>query len=216
LGRINRTYGGAVLSTSFEPALAERLTINVAERQAIAQAAVAGIGAMSALLLGGGATMVQFARALCAVDHRLMVITPAYGIAKELATNPLIEVMLLPGLFDGQEGLVCGQETIRALERYHVQAAIIGASGVNAEGVSEAMLGAGEVYAAMLQRAEQGVVLADSGKFDKRALVLLGSWSARMTLITDRKPVGALETSLSEAGATVIVARSGAQATDKA
>ena len=205
LGRISRTYGGAVRSSHFEPALNERMTIHVPERRAIAQAAMQRYGGMDTLLLGGGATMVQFARALRFTQQRMTVVTPAYAIANELAANPLIEVMMLPGTFEPQEGLVGGPETIRAIARYRTQATIIGASGLDEDGVSEAMLSAGEVYAAMLQHAGESVILADHSKFEKRALVLLRRWSEGLTLITDRQPANGLATAIRENGGTLVV-----------
>lgn len=97
-GRLSRTYGGAVKTTSrFEPALNERLSLKVAERRAIAVEAVSRYVADEALLLGGGATMIQFARALREVPRRITVVTPAYPIAVELAANPMIEIIMLPG-----------------------------------------------------------------------------------------------------------------------
>lgn len=198
LGRINRTYGGAVRTSQFEPALNERMTIHVPERRAIAQTAARRYAGAEALLLGGGATMLQFARALRTSQVRLTVITAAYSIAAELAANPLIEVMMLPGIFEPQEGLVCGPETVRAVARYRVPIAIIGASGVHEDGISEAMLRAGEVYAAMLDHADEGVVLADHSKFGKRALVHLRPWAAGITLITDRQPPPSLATAITD------------------
>lgn len=206
LGRLARTYGGAVSAMNrFEPALNERLTLHNAERRAIARCAVEQYAREEALLLGGGATMIHFARELRDIDHRLTVVTPCYPIAVELAGNPLIDVMLLPGLFELQEGIVCGPETIRALDRYRAPIAIMGASGVSADGVSEAMLGVGEVYSAMLRISERGVVLADRTKFDKRALILLSGWSRQMSLITDRQPNQDLAEALEEGGASLRV-----------
>ncbi len=188
-GRISRTYGGAISAGGrFEPALAERLTLNINERRAIAARAVELYAGEDALLLGGGATMLVFARALRDIRHRLTVMTPVYPIALELAGNPLIEVMMLPGIFEPSEGIVCGSETIRAIERYRPPVAIIGASGINPDGASEALLSAAEIYGAMLNSASQSVVLADHSKFEKRALVLLKPWAPGMTLITNQPP----------------------------
>ncbi len=53
-GRIDRTYGGAVYRQRFEPALAERLLLNVHERQAIARRAVELVGEADAIMVGGG------------------------------------------------------------------------------------------------------------------------------------------------------------------
>lgn len=208
-GRINRTYGGAVRSSHFEPALQERMSIKVPERRNIARTAVQRYGGADTLLLGGGATMMQFARALRLTQQRMTVVTPAYAIANELALNPLIEVMMLPGTFEPQEGLVGGPETIRAIARYRTQATIIGASGLNEEGVSEAMLSVGEVYTAMLQHAGEGVILADHSKFEKRALVLLRGWTPGLTLVTDRQPPAGLASAIRENGSALVVAPPG-------
>lgn len=207
IGRLSRTYGGAVSTGSrFEPALNERLGLHVAERQAIARAALDRFGAAEAMLLGGGATMLIFARLLGRTRQRLTVITPAYPIAAELASNPLIEVMLLPGIFDAQEGLVYGPEAIRSVTRYRAQVTLIGASGLDEDGISEAMLNAGELYSAMLEHAAQGVILADHSKFGKRALVLLRRWSAAMTLIADMPPPPAISAAMREGGSQCVVA----------
>ncbi len=207
LGRLSRTYGGAIKNTNrFEPALSERLSLKVSERRAIAAEAVSRYATEEVLLLGGGATLIQFARALREVSRRITVITPAYPIAVELAANPIIEIVMLPGIFEPQEHITVGPDTLRAMDSYNVRTAIIGASGVSTEGVSEALLRAGEVYGAMVQKSEQTVVLADSDKFDKRALVLLTEWNAATTLVTDVAPQGALRTALDRGGAKVIVA----------
>ncbi|GAB1361134.1 DeoR/GlpR family DNA-binding transcription regulator [Rhodobacter sp.] len=206
-GRISRTYGGAFsAATRFEPALHDRMILQVEERQAIARAAAERLASHDALLLGGGATMQHFARALRDVQHRLFILTPAYLIAQELSQNPRIQVTMLPGNFNGQEHMVVGHETIVAIERFRAPIAVIGASGLSASGVSEAMPDIGEVYAAMLRSSDRGVVLADHGKFDKRAMVQLTPWTADLTLITDRPVSSALETALQEAATELILA----------
>lgn len=205
-GRLSRTYGGAIVgSNRFEPLLNDRMLLKVPERQAIARRALEKIADEEALLLGGGATVLQFARVLRGIDRRLTVITPAWAVALELSANPLIEIVLLPGTLEAQERIVCGPETIRALKRYRAPVALMGASGVSSEGVSEAMLGAGEVYSAMLQSASRSFVLADHSKFDKRALVLLTPWHKAMTLITDREPDGALLAAIRRSEASLLV-----------
>ena len=206
-GSLSRTYGGAIKNTNrFEPALDERLSLMVSERRAIAVEAVSHYANEEALLLGGGATMIQFARALREVPRRITVVTPAYPIAVELAANPMIEIIMLPGIFEPQEHITVGPDTLRAMDRYKVRTAIIGASGLNADGVSEALLKVGEVYGAMVERSEHAVVLADAGKFGKRALVLLTDWNAATTLVTNAAPEGALRTALDRSGTKVIVA----------
>ena len=209
-GRLSRTYGGAVVSANrFEPVLNDRLLLKVTEREAIARRAMDEITDDEALLLGGGATLLQFARTLRGIDRRLTVITPAWPIALELSSNPLIEIVLLPGTLDAQERIVCGPETIRALERYRAPVALMGASGLSAEGVSEAMLGAGEVYSAMLRSAGRSYILADHDKFEKRALVLLTSWHAGLSLVTDLAPEGPLLAAVRRSGSALLIPEQG-------
>lgn len=209
-GRINRTYGGAVrIGNRFEPVLTDRIKLLVTERRKIARHAVDLHANGDALLLGGGATMLQFARSLSKIQHRIIVITPALPVAQELAINPQIEVMLLPGVLDPHEHMVTGPETLRAVEKFRAPVAIIGASGLNGEGVSEAMPSMGEVYMAMLANADRGVILADHSKFDKRALILLSSWSQRLSLITDRSPSAELSTAIRNGGANIVLAPPG-------
>lgn len=207
-GRLNRTYGGAVKTESrFEPVLTDRLKLLVDERRMIARHAVDLYGDGDVLLLSGGATMLHFARILSKVQHRLVVLTPALPVAQELATNPRIEVMLLPGILDAQEHIVTGPETLRAIEKFRAPIAIIGVSGLSAEGISEAMPSMGEVYGAMLASAERGVVLADHSKFDKRALILLSEWKSRLSLITDRSPGSELSAAIKKGEAEIIIAK---------
>ncbi|TAM33707.1 MAG: DeoR/GlpR transcriptional regulator [Burkholderiaceae bacterium] len=205
-GKINRTYGGAVRMQKFEPALSERLLLKVQEREAIARMAVERLGNFDALLIGGGATTLHFARAIRKLEHPMTVITPAYGVAQELSHNPYLEVLCLPGIFHGKEGLVCGPEAIKAIERFHVPVAVLGASGVSREGISEALLSAGQVYQAIMANSDQVFILADSSKFNKRALTLLSSWKSNITLITERPPTDELQSAISESGASVAIA----------
>src|SRR6056297_1121169 len=99
-GRIKRTYGGAVRTKSFEPALAERLQLHTRAREQIAQRALESIGDAGSLFIGGGATTMHFARALRGINRQLTVLTPAFSIATELSVNPLIQVLSLPGMVE--------------------------------------------------------------------------------------------------------------------
>lgn len=208
-GKINRTYGGAVRTQRFEPALSERLLLKVNERQAIARRALEMLGNYDALLIGGGSTTLHFARAIRHLEHPMTVITPAYGVAQELSHNPFFEVFCLPGTFEGREGLVYGPETIKAIERFQAPVAVLGASGVNREGISEALLSAAQVYQAIIANSDQVFVLADDSKFNKRALTLLSSWNEKHTLLTNEQPTGELQSAITDGGAQLEVVDAG-------
>lgn len=204
-GRLNRTYGGAVRDAPIETMLASRMTVNIAARQAIASAAVAELGEARSIFIAGGSTTLFFARALSATSRRRLVITPALNVARELGRNDAIEVMLLPGMYDPLEGLVQGPSTIEAIEKYRAEFAFVGATGINHEGVSEDLVDAAQVTAAIVRRGERTFVLADSGKFDKVALTITTRWSENIGLITDRAPASQTLSAIANAGSRLIV-----------
>ncbi len=206
-GRITRTHGGAVRSQGFEPALAERLTLMVPERQRIAREAVQMVSEVGSLFIGGGASTLHFARALRVIDRRMQVITASFSIAQELSANPLLQVMALPGCVEPKEGLVHGPETLAAIRTYRPEMAVIGASGVCVAGVSEALLAAAQVYAAMIGHSAETLILADHSKFGKHALQVITGWQPLRTLVTDAMPDEALCSAIKDAGAKVVVAR---------
>ncbi|MDH5530525.1 MAG: DeoR/GlpR family DNA-binding transcription regulator [Paracoccaceae bacterium] len=203
-GRINRTYGGAIRSQMFEPALAERLKLHVKERQAIATDAVAALGDANSVFIGGGATTLHFARALRSTTRRFLILTTSFSIATELSSNPLLQVMSLPGIVEGKEGMVQGPETVAAIMRYRASVAVLGASGIDASGTSEALMSAAQVYSAMVASSERTLVLADTSKFDKRALQMVTNWAPNVTLITNSSPTESILAGMTEAGASFI------------
>jgi DeoR/GlpR family transcriptional regulator of sugar metabolism len=205
-GLINRTYGGAVRPVAFEPALAEREKLMVAERERIAAGAVRLVEPGDILMIGGGATTTIFARRLAAECDNLTVITHAFSVAVALASNPLHTVLVLPGQYDSREGLIHGPETIEALQRYRASKAVLGASGITAEGPSDAGAGAALIYGMMMRRSSETIILADHMKFGRPSLAVYGAWSEAVTLVTDQELEGELAQAGAERGLRVIVA----------
>jgi DeoR/GlpR family transcriptional regulator of sugar metabolism len=204
-GLINRTYGGATRPVSFEPALAEREKMMVAERERIAAAAVKLVEPNDILMIGGGATTTIFARRLAAERDHLTVITHAFSSAMALASNPFHKVLMLPGQYDSREGLIHGPDTIEALQRYRASKAFLGASGLTAEGPSDAGVGPGLIYGAMMKRSSETVVLADHTKFGRPSLSVYGPWSPQVLLVCDEAPSGDLRAALAQAGARTLL-----------
>ena len=205
-GLINRTYGGAMRPMSFEPALAEREKLMVAERERIAAAAVKLVEPNDILMIGGGATTTIFARRLAAERDHLTVITHAFSIAVALASNPFHKVLMLPGQYDSREGLIHGPDTIEALQRYRASKAFLGASGLTVEGPSDAGVGPGLIYGAMMKRSTETVVLADHTKFGRPSLSVYGPWSSQLLLVSDQEPDGDLRNAITRAGARSLLA----------
>jgi len=205
-GKINRTYGGAMRLVQQEPDLAVREALMLPERARIAEAAVQLVECGETLAIGGGATTLHFAKKLARARDHLTVITHAFSIATALAANSTHKVLMLPGQYDGREGLIHGPDTIDALTRFHVKKAFLGASGLTVDGPNDAGLAAGLTYGAMMRCSGQTVILADHTKFENPSLRVYGAWSSATTLITDMHPSGGLAAALAVAGVMVFVA----------
>lgn len=208
-GLINRTYGGALRPMTLEPALAEREQLMVAEREAVAARASALIESGDILMIGGGATTLHVARRLAADHSHLTVITHAFSIAAALAANPLHRVLMLPGQYDGREGLISGPDTIDALQKYRASKAILGASGLTEEGPSDAAIGPGLIYGAMMRRSAETLIVADHSKIGRSSLTVYGEWRAGVTLITDAAPPAAFQAHLAGEAARLVVVDQG-------
>lgn len=203
-GRIKRTYGGAVRTKTFEPALSERSKLHIQAREKIAQSAIARIGEADGLFIGGGATTLHFARALRAIERPVTVLTATFSIATELSMNPLIQVMALPGIVEPKEGLVHGAETLKCIRQFRTPIAVMGASGIDEDGVSEALLHAAQVYSAMIERADETLILADASKFGNRSLQQVVAWNRNVSLICDVDPPPKLAAAIRQRGSEVI------------
>ncbi len=205
-GHINRTYGGASRPFALEAARSDRRQAMIMEREAIASAISAMILPKEVLMLGGGATTYHVARFLAAHNRDITVITHDFASATALGTNPSIRVLFCAGRLHPSEGYLLGSQTIASLNGYEANRAIVGATGIAARGIYDADEEAGAVYATMIQRAAEAIVVADHSKFDQLAVSICSRWDAIDRLVTDRKPEGALANALRESGTEVIVA----------
>ena len=176
----------------------------ITARKKIAQMAVEHVGNSNSLFIGGGATTLHFARALRETSRRLTVLTPSFSVATELATNPAIEVMALPGIVEPNEGMAYGGETLKYIAQFRTKLAVVGASGVDPNGVSEALLNIAPVYSAMIRNADETVVLADASKFGTRSLQQTIGMQSNLCLITDRPPDPSIRDAIQHCGARLI------------
>lgn len=203
-GLVARTYGGAIRRRALEPDLEIRHTINVAERQAIARLACPILAGASHVLVGSGATTAHVARRMAAELDHLTVMTHAVAVAAALAGNTTLTVVLAGGVYLGSEGAVHGAATVASLEGVRADWAVLGASGLDDQGPSDALLEAGEVYAAMVRRARRTMVVADGSKFDKSFPAAWARWGDVDVLVTDREPPAPIREALSAARVTCV------------
>ena len=202
-GLINRTYGGAVRRHSSEPGLNERHQFHVPEREAIARQSVPVLAGARHIMIGSGATTVHVAKRLAITMNDLTVITHSFGVATVLAINPTIRVIMAPGLYHAQEGSMHGAQTIRFLENYRVEWSILGASGLDQDGASDALIEAADVYSVMMERATRTMIVADHTKFNQAFPARYCDWDTVDVLVSNQAPQGALGETIRDAGCMI-------------
>ncbi len=206
IGAVNRTYGGAARAAmGYEAAVNERLQERITERGRIGRLASSLVEPGDVLMIDGGSTTIHFARHLAAEGERLTVLTNSLGVAAALGQNPSIKVVMCPGDYHPYEGIVTGPETITFLERFVVDKAFIGASGLTDDGPSEVHSSAAWVKRRMLGQAEQNYLLLDATKFNKARHEKICRLAEIGNLVSDRRPKGRLRTALDRASVTLHV-----------
>jgi DeoR/GlpR family transcriptional regulator of sugar metabolism len=103
-----------------------------------------------------------------------------------------------------KEGLVHGAETLKLIRQFRTPIAVMGASAIDEHGVSEALLHAAQVYAAMTRHADEVLIVADSSKFGNRSLQQIVEWDRNVTLITDTAPPPRIASAIRQHGGEVI------------
>lgn len=162
-GLVRRTHGGAIaVRPLVEPLLERREAVNLPAKEAIARACLELVEDGTSIYLDSGTTLLRLAEQLS--GRTVNVLTNAVGVAQVLAETLGARHTLLGGQFRPGAGCFVGPLARASLRRFTVNIAFIGASGVSAEGVTEADLHEAELKAEVIDRARRVVVAVDSSK----------------------------------------------------
>jgi DeoR/GlpR family transcriptional regulator of sugar metabolism len=207
-GVINRTYGGAARkSLTEEPGIQERGQRNVSERERIGECAAGLVAQRGALMIDCGSTTTYFAQKLVRTGSGLTVVTNCLPVATMLSATPRSRVILCPGEYSQREGGVYGSETIEFLKRFHVDKAVIGAGGLTCEGPTDADSQGCWVKRAMMEQAEEVVLLVDHSKFDLNQFETVCSLDRIQHIVSDAPPGPRLLRCIERAGIRLYIAR---------
>jgi len=206
-GVVRRTYGGASAShPASQPRLSERELVLVAERRRIGHAAAALVEDGAVVMLDAGSTTTHFARALAARGTRATLLTNSLDAALAAGDSEALRVLVAPGELSAVERGLYGPETASFLRRFHVDMAVIGASGLTEEGPCEAESRAAWVKRAMLERAPRRLLLVDSSKFGRVFLEQVCPAELITDLVTDASPPVPMAAALGRHGLRLTIA----------
>jgi DeoR/GlpR family transcriptional regulator of sugar metabolism len=186
------------------PPLEERSEKQLAEKQAMARAAVERIHDGDSILIDGGTTTLELARLL--VDRPLQVVTNSLPIAQLFSASRQTDLIVLGGYVYPRTGVALGPLLVRMLDDVHVQQLLMSVSGVTAKGLFNSNMLLVEAERCMMRRADEVVVLADHTKFGRQALAQLCELGAIDTLISDAALAADHRRIVEDAGVRLIVA----------
>jgi DeoR/GlpR family transcriptional regulator of sugar metabolism len=206
-GAVKRTHGGAVFTGSESramPAFDERTASATLEKRAIGQAAAALIEDGDTVLLDGGTTTLEVARAL--LGRPVQIVTNSLPIAQLTASSKETDLILIGGYVYPRTGVALGPLAIAMMQNIRVRKAILGAGGIVAEGVYNSNLLLVETERQMMACGQDVMIVADHTKFGRLSLAFLCDLAAIGDLVVDPGLSGPDRSMLEAAGVRVNIA----------
>lgn len=173
------------------------------QRHRLAALAMSFVRPHMVVMMDGGATALDLARRMASDGQRITVITNNLPAATLLSANPTISVTFCPGRYCGERGAVGGGETVRFLSRFRANLAILGACGIDTMGPSSAHADAASIKRAMLERAEENLLVLDHTKFGSRHPNPICPLADVDHLLCDARPAADLQDALTHADVDV-------------
>ncbi|ARC39012.1 DeoR/GlpR transcriptional regulator (plasmid) [Paracoccus yeei] len=158
-------------------------TIRMAEKRAIAQAAVDLCQDGDAIIINGGTTTFQMVHPLSA--RRMQVFTNSFPIAEHLLKHSKNTVLLPAGAIYREQNIILSPFDEDGSSHFYARRMFIGCRGLGPLGLMEGDPLLIQAEQKLIGQADELIVLADSSKFDQRSSLLLCPLARIHTVITD-------------------------------
>ncbi len=207
-GVAQRTHGG-VFYTGPSPKLAhfdQRQSLNWDKKRRIAVAASRLIDDNDTVLLDGGSTTYELAQLL--VGRPLQVVTNSLPVANLFTSSDSADLVLVGGYVHAKTGVSLGPYANQMLAGLNVRRAVLSVAGASERGFFNSNLLLVETERAMMQSADEVIVVADSTKFSHTSLTHLCNLTDIDVLVTDDELDTAWRERLAAADVKLVVAES--------
>ncbi len=183
-----RTHGGIVAQTSVstEFSFAEREIHYKEEKERIGRVAAGLISERDTIVLDAGTTVFEIIPHLTGFSD-LTVLTNTLHIAYELMKFPQLKVIVFGGLVRPDTHSIVGPDTVEMCRNYHADKLFLSVSGISIEkGLMNPNRSESEIKRALINIANEIVVVTDSSKINKTALFTFGDIDCVSTFVTDQ------------------------------
>jgi DeoR/GlpR family transcriptional regulator of sugar metabolism len=215
-GLVRRTHGGVIWvgdrsssggggANGARPyAFDQRMDYQADAKRRIAAAAAKLVLPGQTIVLDGGTTTFYLAREL--LGRRLQLVTNSLPIANLFINDENVELVLVGGLLYPRYGVLLGPMAEQELGSIHAQTLFISVAGVHDGSLYNQNLLLVQAERRMMEKAQQVVLLVDSGKFGQQALARLGGLDEVDVVVTDSALPTEQRKQIAGAGCTVVVA----------
>lgn len=211
-GIVERMHGGVRLVGSAdkmdkrEISLFLRMEAQVAEKRAIARAALQFLEPDNVLMMDASTTCLYFARAL-PNDLHLTLITHGAYLPVDIADRSNLQVVCTGGVLNARSLCYYGYDAESAIQDLHAHRAFFGVKGVSLnEGCTDASLVEVRQKESMLSKAHELIILADYTKLGNIGLASFAPLNRIRVLITDELADEELVQKIRDRDVEVIVA----------
>ncbi|MCX5466459.1 DeoR/GlpR family DNA-binding transcription regulator [Acinetobacter nematophilus] len=185
---LRRYHGGAAIDSSVtNTEYSTRMSHNAEAKQRIAAAVAKAVPDHASLFINIGTTTEAIAVAL--LQHcGLKIITNNLNVAKILSVKEDFEVLIASGKVRPDGGVI-GQATSEFFKQFKVDYAVIGISGIDAEGtLLDFDFQEVSVSQEIIAGARQIFLAADDSKFGRHAMMRMGHLREIDCLFTNQQP----------------------------
>jgi DeoR/GlpR family transcriptional regulator of sugar metabolism len=205
-GVLRRVYGGAIALETGDHTLdfAWQSRRMIDEKRRIGQAAAALIEDGQTVILDGGSTTAEVARALS--DRHLHVITNSLEIAGILSDARRIEVTLTGGFLYPRLRVMLGPLCEQMLSAVSADIAVMGIGGATEAGFSNNNTLVVGPERKMIEVSRSLMIVADRSKFGRGAVIQLAPLDAADVVVSDKDLESAHQDSLRRQGVRLVLA----------
>lgn len=185
----HRTRGGllALDAALTEPAYSRKSAAAAGTKSSLGQCTAGLLPENGSIFIDSGSTCLEVARAV--LDRPQLRIYTNSVTLLQLAAEGRANVYSIGGEVRSVSLALVGAFALSWLERLRFDAAVIGASGLDAEyGATTTELAEAAIKAEALKRARLRILVAHSEKCSKPAALRFAPWSAFHHFVTDRAP----------------------------
>lgn len=168
-GLIQRVHGGALPVSPAGQPFVKRYRIASEEKVRLARGAIQLISPGQLIMMDGGTTNLELARQLPR-DLSATIVTNSPRIATETSEHPLLQIILLGGVFDKRSQMTLGAHVLGEIERIRADLCFLGVHGIHAElGLTTTGFDEATIKKAMMVASAEVVALVTESKFGTAA-----------------------------------------------